>query len=103
MTEDNRSPAARRYETEEAELDRILRDWALAERDGEEGPETEAARLWLDRTLYTHREQAYAEGLQSWGRPTGWKGWWDQNWFGVALLAMIGFGLLAIGFVNGWS
>ncbi len=89
----DRPEAAKRYETEERELIRFL-DLAA----GEEG-DTDAAVLWLDRTLYEHREQARAEALQESFHGT----WWDRNWFGLAFLGLIVLALLAIGLVNGWS
>lgn len=94
--------AAKRFETEEKELEELLNRFRFAS-TGHVPALREQAMTWLDRVLYEHREQAHAEGLKSWGRPTGWKGWWDRNWFGVALLTMIGGSLLVIGFVNGWS
>lgn len=90
---DDRAP--KRYETEERELAAFL-DLAA----GEEG-DTDAALAWLDRTLYTHREQAYALGVLHTQRsaPT----WWDRNWFALALLGMIAGAMVVIGLTNGWS
>lgn len=87
--------ALRAYETEERELIDFLNLAA-----GEEG-DTDAAVAWLDRTLYRHREQAYALGVLHTERsaPT----WWERNWFGVVILIMMAGSLLAIGLTNGWS
>lgn len=91
----DRPQAAKRYETEERELIGFLNLAA-----GEEG-DTDAAITWLDRTLYTHREQAYALGLKD---ARSWRGsWWERNWFPVVLLAMISGSMVIIGLTNGWS
>ena len=97
-----RPKAARRYEAEEAELTEMIQRHRYAAEMNRPFHEREIL-TWLDRTLYQHREEARAEGMRSWGRPTGWKGWWERNWFPVVMLVMIGGGSLLIGFVNGWS
>lgn len=89
--------APKRYETEERELVKLL-DLAA----GEEG-DTDAALSWLDRTLYMHREQAYAEGLLDGKHAYRWAAWWDRNWFAAVLTALLVAGSVAIGLKNGWS
>jgi hypothetical protein len=98
---DDRPPAARRYETEERELSQILQDFALAARDGEADQEEDRAIRWLLVILNDHRTQAYAEGYdvaRTW-KPT----WWDRNWFGVVFLGLIAAAMVMIGLINGWS
>ncbi len=108
MAEDQRPEAAKRYETEEAELVVLVDGWAEQVVRYREATGLIMAsggnpdlRNWLDATLYRHREQAYAEGVLDTQRAA--PSWWDRNWFGIVLLGLIIGSMVVIGLVNGWS
>jgi hypothetical protein len=98
MTDDT-PRAARRYEAEEEEL--IFEINAVC--SGAHGMDD--ARTWLVKTLSEHRMDAYQAGHTAGALEeiAARSGWWDRNWVGVAMLAMIVGGMVLIGLVNGWS
>jgi hypothetical protein len=98
-TDQDGPPAAHRYETEERELQVHMALLFAAETQEAKKARLDETMVWLDRTLYEHRQQARAEAFQESFHGT----WWDRNWFGLAFLGLVAFAMLMIGLINGWS